>query len=384
LAPELLFWFSLSFILYTYAGYPALLFAWSRLFPRPVRKAYMSPEPPVSVVIAARNEEKNIRARIEDLARQDYPADKLEIIVVSDGSRDATAAIVGGLVDEFGKNPGRPALELIEVAEHRGKPHALNTGVRAAGGDFVVFTDARQKFNAAAIRELVANFSDPAVGSVSGELVFLEEAESEVRAEMGFYWGLEKRIRQMESTIDSVPGATGAVYAIRRGLYPAVPDETLIDDVYIPLCIVLNGFRSVFDGSALAYDLFSKNFSQEKRRKVRTLVGNYQLLRLLPQLLSPVKSRIFLRYLSHKVFRLFVPFMFLLFLITAILSEGAVYRLFLTGAVGGLMLAAVSRHVDKVPVINRLSRVSSTFVSLNYFAFLAFLQWVHPGKKGTW
>jgi cellulose synthase/poly-beta-1,6-N-acetylglucosamine synthase-like glycosyltransferase len=382
--PEFLFWFSLIFIVYTYAGYPALLYVWSRLFPKPVRKAYMEPAPMVSVVIAARNEEKNIRARIENLAEQDYPDEKLEIIVVSDGSHDGTNQIVGGLVEEFGRNPGRPALKLIEVAENLGKPNALNLGVGAAKGDFIVFADARQKFNDAAVKELVANFSDPEVGSVSGELVFLEDAESPVRAEMGFYWSLEKKVRQMESTVHSVPGATGAIYAIRRELYPTVPAETLLDDVFVPLSIVLKGFRSVFDGSALAFDVFSKNFSQEKKRKIRTSVGNYQLLSLMPLLWSPAKNKIFLRYLSHKAFRLLVPFMFFVFLATSILSDGFVYRIFLGAAIVGMVLAVMNKHVEKVPFINHLSKVSSTFFSLNYFALLAFLQWINSAKKETW
>jgi len=111
--PEFLFWFSLIFIVYTYAGYPVLLFVWSRLFPRPVRKAYLKPEPMVSVVIAARNEEKNIRPRIENLVQQEYPANKLEIIVVSDGSDDGTVPIVRSLIEELPAQPG-PAFPQVD------------------------------------------------------------------------------------------------------------------------------------------------------------------------------------------------------------------------------------------------------------------------------
>ena len=382
--PEFLFWFSLIFIVYTYAGYPALLFVWSRLFPKPVRKAYLKPEPMVSAVIAARNEEKNIRSRIENLVQQKYPADKLEIIVVSDGSDDATVQIVRSLIEEFERDPGRPSLKLIEVAENKGKPNALNRGVRAAKGDYVVFADARQKFNDTAIRQLLANFNDPEVGSVSGELMFLEDAESPVKAEMGFYWGLEKKIRQMESTIHSLPGATGAIYAIRRELYPTLPSSTLLDDVFIPLSIVLKGFRSVFDGKAQAFDVFSKSFSQEKRRKVRTLVGNYQLLSLMPLLLSPAKNKIFLRYLSHKVFRLFIPFLLFISIATSILLDGTIYRLFLGGVIFLIVSASIKNYVQKIRFLNQMSRVSSAFLSLNYFALLAFYIWINPIKKRFW
>lgn len=304
---EFLFWFSLIFILYTYAGYPALLFVWSRLFPKPVLKAYMKPEPLVSVVIAARNEEKNIRPRIENLVRQDYPAEKLEIIVVSDGSNDATVQIVRHLIEELERSPGRPPLKLIEVAENKGKPYALNLGVAEARGEIIVFADSRQIFDGSAVSALVSNFSDTAVGGVSGELFLIDDARDGAPVEMGVYWTYEKWIRKAESRSGSVVGATGAIYAIRRGLYQSLPEDTLLDDVLTPLNIIMQGHRVVYEGRAKAYDHVSGNVQQEWRRKVRTLAGNWQLLKLRPPLSSFRENPIFWRFMSHKILRLVVP-----------------------------------------------------------------------------
>jgi cellulose synthase/poly-beta-1,6-N-acetylglucosamine synthase-like glycosyltransferase len=166
---KFLFWFSALFILYTYAGYPLLLFVWSRLFPRKVRKAPLSPEPRVSVVIAARDEEWHMGSRIENLREQDYPPGNLEIIIVSDGSTDGTNRIVR----RFARQKDRilPRVRLVELKRSKGKSHAINRGVETAKGEFIVFSDARQRFEPNVIRELVANFNDPHVGCVSGELV---------------------------------------------------------------------------------------------------------------------------------------------------------------------------------------------------------------------
>ena len=381
---EILFWLSLLFIFYTYAGYPIVLFIWSRLFPMSVDKKYMVPFPMVSVVIAARNEEKYIADKIKNLSQQDYPVDKFEIIIISDGSTDRTLEILADLRKRFEETPKQPVLRLIKVKENKGKPNALNLGVHAATGDFIVFTDARQKFTPTAIKELLANFSDEKVGSVSGELVFVKDMNSPVETEMCFYWNLEKKVRRMESTIHSVPGATGAIYAIRKELYTPVPKETLLDDVYIPMNIVLKGYRSIFEANALAFDSYSKSFSQEKRRKVRTLAGNYQLLTLMPRLLNPLQNRIFFRYLSHKVFRLLIPFIFIVFLVTLLILNEPVYRYFFIGTLIFIFSAAFSRYTKKIPLIGFLGKVSVTFFTLNYFAFLALFYWIKRGQKQEW
>lgn len=386
---KILFWFSLAFILYTYAGYPLVLWAWARLRPRPVAKARPGAEPLVTAVVAARNEGEAIGKRIENLLSQNYPPYKLEIIVVSDGSTDETDAVV----EEFAKRDATtiqrgsdriPRLRLVKIAENRGKPSAINRGVALAHGEIIVFADARQDFDANAVRELVSNFTDPSVGSVSGELVFHEHSDTDVKAEMGLYWAVETWIRRIEGTVHSIAGATGAIYAVRRALFEEIPEETILDDVYVPMKIVCRGYRNVFDGSARAYDVFSKDLPEEKRRKIRTLLGNYQLLRLMPELSSPAANPIFFQFFSHKIARLFVPFLMLALVVSAVFAAGWFYRLALWG-VGVLFVLALSRrHLSKMPLLGRVSAASSTFFTLNYFALLAFFYFIRPGKARVW
>jgi cellulose synthase/poly-beta-1,6-N-acetylglucosamine synthase-like glycosyltransferase len=380
---EFLFWFSLIFILYTYTGYPALLFVWSRLFPKPVRKAYLKPEPTVSVVIAARNEERNIGARIENLTQQDYPAEKLEIIVVSDGSDDGTVQIVRSLIEEFERHPGRPFLKLIEISENKGKPHALNLGLGAAKGDFIVFADARQEFNDTAIKELLANFNDPTVGSVSGELLLVDGVLDGSPVEMGVYWAYEKWIRKTESLINSVVGATGAIYAIRKGLYQPLPEDTLLDDVLTPLNIIMQGHRVVYEGCAKAYDQVSGNVQQEWRRKVRTLTGNWQLLKLCPSLGSFRKNPIWWRFMSHKIMRLVVPlFLVLMFGVNFLLPRFP-YPLFLAAQIACYGAAAAAVAFPRLRCI-RLLNLLYFFCVLNAAAAASFISFAAGRTRKLW
>jgi len=326
--PKFLFWFSLLFIAYVYIGYPALLWIGVRIRRRPVLKRPIVPR--ISVVVAVHNEQERIGPRLQNLISLDYPPDLYEILVCSDGSTDRTEEEVQKIIrhlEASGKTTVR--IRLLASQRHVGKSEALNRGVAAASGSIVVFADARQKFHPSALRELAANFSDPAVGSASGELVLSSvDAQTAGREEIGLYWSYEKRIRKLESEFDSMLGATGAIYAIRRTGFEPAPPGTLLDDVLIPMRLVLSGYRAVFDPQAIAYDS-PMDLQDEFRRKVRTLTGNYQILFQLPALCSPFKNRVFFQYLSHKVGRLCVPFaLVLLFVSNLFIPEGG-YLVFL-------------------------------------------------------
>jgi cellulose synthase/poly-beta-1,6-N-acetylglucosamine synthase-like glycosyltransferase len=358
------------------------------LFPRKVNKELPSPLPAVSVIIAARNEEKTIGGRIENLLKQNYPKDKIEIIIVSDGSTDATNEIVGRYVAGLGAEAssdqeGSESLKLLALSENRGKPHALNLGMKEAKGDFVVFADARQQFKPDTLRELIGNFSDQEVGCVSGELVFYEDSDSSIKAEMGAYWDYEKWIRKKEAAVASVAGATGAIYAIRKKLYRAIPDDTLLDDVLIPMNIVLSGYRTIFDAKAIAYDIVSKDMAQEKNRKIRTLAGNWQLITRYRALWSPFANPIFLQFISHKVFRLLVPFFYVALTFSGLFTAGIIYKLVFIGCVGMLILPLMDRALKPIPVLGQISTMARAFVSLNYFAMLAFF-YFFTGRKDMW
>jgi len=368
-----LFVVSVLLIGYTYIGYPLWLALSRILRPRPIGKS--NREPAVSVVIAVCNEEKNIARRLHNISSQEYPPHKLEIVVVSDGSTDRTV--------EMMLQTGIHNLQVIHFPNNRGKAAALNEGVAGAHGEIIVFTDARQEFRADAIEKLVANFGDETVGCVSGELHFLEDPDSKIEAEMGAYWRYEKFIRRNESACGSVVGATGCIYAIRRKLYRPLPSGTILDDVLTPMNIARMGKRVLFEAQAVAYDIISKNASQEWRRKVRTLAGNWQLLSLAPWIMLPWENPFWWRYVSHKLLRLLVPFCMAVLFVVSLLLSGGFFRLFVAMqlvfyaiALSGFLLPA-TRSV-------RLVNLSYFFMVLNAAAVAGFWKWATGGCETAW
>lgn len=370
---KLIFWTSLLFILYTYAGYPLALYFLSRFRRKEVNKGEHFAS--VSVVIAALNEERNIGQRIENLLDQNYPRELLEIIVVSDGSTDRTEAVTVAFADR--------GVRLIALPTRSGKAIAVNRGVEVATGELIVFTDARQSFAPDAIRRLAENFHDSSVGCVSGELLFYEEGESRIKAEMGAYWRYEKWIRRVESATGSVIGATGAIYAIRAALYRPLPAGTILDDVLTPMNCVMQGYRTIFDASAHAFDIVSQNVEQEWRRKVRTLSGNWQFASLVPELFNPLLNSSFVRFLSHKIFRLVVPFFLLPLLAASLMVSGPLY-----GTIAALQIAAYGAVVSGglFPTWRRFKIVNIAyfFAVLNLAAVVGFWRWVSGGCADAW
>lgn len=377
-----LFFISLFFIFYTYAGYPLYLYAMTKLLPKPVKRKCSDPLPFVSVIIAAKNEALNIEKRINNLLQQDYPSDRVEIIVVSDGSDDNTQVIIQQLADR--QDPDQERISCHAYFPSQGKPSALNIGVQQASGEIIVFADARQTFNKDVITELIKNFSDSTIGGVSGELVFLEEGESSIKAQMGAYWEYEKKIRKMESDTGSVVGATGAIYAIRKKLYKPLAPATLLDDVMTPMNIVSQGYRIVFDSKAIAYDAVSKNVSQEWNRKVRTLTGNWQLLSLKPDLLNPLKNNCWFRFLSHKFARILVPF-FLAILFVVPLSQlhAPLYLVAFYGQVVLYLCALMAYFFPKVQQ-NSFLKFIYFFCVLNVACLAGFWRWATGQATKTW
>lgn len=297
-----LFWISIAAIGYVYAGYPLLLAAWARLVHRQARRRAIDAIdhwPAVSIIVAARNEAGRLPARIRNLLDIPYPGQR-QIIVVSDGSTDGTAAAARDVSRD---------IEIVELPPS-GKPQALNAGVARASGEILVFADARQQFGQRALMELVANFADPTVGGVTGELIIDAErgaTASTVGDGVSLYWTYEKWLRRNESHVWSTLGATGAIYAMRRELWRPLPPETLLDDVLAPMRAVLDGWRVVYEERAQAFDRAASDAAAESQRKVRTLAGNYQILAQEPRLLVPVVNPVWLQYVSHKVGRLVVP-----------------------------------------------------------------------------
>ncbi|HVR27664.1 MAG TPA: glycosyltransferase family 2 protein [Candidatus Polarisedimenticolia bacterium] len=369
-----IFWGATLVIAYTYLGYAGWLWVRAQLSPWPVRRA--PEEPGVSVVMVVRNEEQVLESKLRNLLDLDYPPESCQIVVVSDGSTDRTEAILREHVNN-------PRMHVVVNQLPRGKACGLNDALEWVQGEIVVFTDARQKIEPGALRILLENFADPEVGCVSGELMLGDPGSGETRQGMGLYWRIEKSIRELEAASGSVVGATGALYAVRRGLLTGLPEGTILDDVYIPLQVVRQGRRVVFEPRARAWDTPDLGGGLEFARKVRTLSGNYQLVQLMPWLLSG-QNPVLLRFVSHKLLRLVVPFALAAMLISSLWLRAPLYRmaLVLQLAFYGLALLALARLL-KAGILGRAADVAATFVLLNTAAVIAFANFV-VGRKAAW
>jgi cellulose synthase/poly-beta-1,6-N-acetylglucosamine synthase-like glycosyltransferase len=340
-----IFWLSFALVAYVYAGYPLLLLLWSRLRPRPVRRAADAWEPRVSLILAAHNERRTLERKIRNCLALDYPPEKLQVVVSLDGSTDGSAAVAEA------SRRLHAGLTVIE-GSHRGKASAINRGVAAATGEVLVFCDARQRIEPGALRALLADLGDPAVGAVTGELLLLDDSAREAVDGVGLYWRYEKALRAMESTVHSTLGVTGALYALRRELFVPLPEQTILDDMMVPLRAVLGGRRTVFEPRARAYDGVCPP-DQEFRRKLRTLVGNFQLLRAMPELLDPGRNPVFVQFVSHKLGRLVVPYALVALLVSNLALHSGWYLAFLGCQCAWYLLAAGGALLSRRPTETR-------------------------------
>lgn len=368
---EVAFWGSALLILFTYVGYPVLMALVARgKNPQPTPPA----DPPsITAVIVAHNEAKRITARIQNLLASDYPADRLCVLVVSDGSTDDTVSIVQAL-DE-------PRAEVLALPERGGKAGGLNAGVAASHSDLIVFTDARQTFAPDAITRLASWFGDPRYGAVSGELE-IAAAESGTGSGVGAYWKLERFLRAKEAATDSCIGCTGAIYAIRRALYTPIPPDTTLDDVVIPMRIAIAGHRVGHDPQAKAFDPQSQEPEVEALRKNRTLAGNFQMLFRQPGWLLPWKNRLWWRLIAHKYLRIIAPALLLILLAASVfLRQESLYLAALLLQLGFYLVGALGM-VTRLRI--KIFSLPAAFVFLNLAVVRAFFGYLFGNNLSHW
>jgi biofilm PGA synthesis N-glycosyltransferase PgaC len=368
------FWASAMVIAYAYVGYPLWLWLRSWWSPRPVMRGTATPH--VSAVMVVRNEEAAVAAKLRNLLALDYPPERLEVVVVSDGSSDGT----GALLTVFAAND--PRVRTLLKTESRGKAAGLNDAIGMAHGEVLLFTDVRQPIEPQALRLLIENFADPEVGAASGELMLGDPASGETGKGMGLYWRMEKKIRELESASGSVAGATGAIYCARRNLLDPLPEGTILDDVLLPMQVVRRGSRVIFDPRARAWDSPDLGQSREFSRKVRTLSGNYQLLQLAPWLLG-ASNAIRFEFISHKLSRLVVPFALLALLTSSLFLSAPFYRVALFAQLAFYALSLIAIVGVKIGPLGRIADPARTFVVLNSAAVVAFVNFV-TGRKAVW
>ncbi len=378
---KIIFWVFLFLIVYCYLGYPLLIALVSKLFSRPVRKGDFVPM--VSVVISAYNEEDVIARKIDNLLSLDYPPQKMEILVGSDGSTDRTNEIIQNYKDT--------RVCLLAHGQRRGKMLTVNELVARSRGEIILFNDARQVLEKDALKELVRNFADPRVGCASGELIFSHEQGGGTAKGVNAYWEYEKFIRGCESRIHSMLGATGAIYAIRKELFTPGPADVVLDDMFTPLKIIQKGHRAVFDGTAHAHDQAACSAREEHRRKARTLYGNYQIFFLFPGLFNPLRSPVAIQLFSHKLLRVIVPFLMILLIPINffVLDEGRAYPVFFSAQLcfyAAAVAGALSRD-QKCGIFTAIAKICYcpyVFCLLNFSALTGFYRFINAKQEITW
>lgn len=371
---EIVFWISALLLFHTYVGYPLGVGISARLSPRPVRAKPQTPR--VTVVIAMHDGAGYARAKLDNVLALDYPPAQLDIIVACDGCTDDSAAVC--------RNYPEAHVRVLEFPVRRGKAACLNDAVAAATGELLLLTDVRQHLEPDTLRVLVASLGDVDVGAVSGELRF-EDPETGFARGVDAYWRYEKFIRRAESLSGSTVGVTGALYAMRRALFQPLPDGTILDDVLNPMNVVRQGKRVVFESAAVAWDRPAQSLAHERRRKVRTLAGNYQLLQLAPWLIDPLANPIWYRFVCHKLLRLLAPWLILVLLaVNLVLAPRHVF--FTATLVAALIVGALFVGGWLVPAFARLLlvRLVMAFVYLNWFSAEAFVAFVRKGRLHLW
>ena len=376
--PVAALWGSLALVAYAYVVYPALIHVASRAFGRrSMAPAAVDDDlPTASLVLAAFNEEAVIGARLADALAMDYPADRLEILVGSDGSTDGTAEVARSF-------EGR-GVRLLDFPLNRGKASVLNDAVAASTGEILLMSDANTRVEPGAARCLARWFADPEVGAVVGRLVLVDPVSG--KNADGLYWRYETFLKTREATLGALLGANGAIYAIRRCLYEPIPPGTIVDDFVIPLLATQRtGCRLVYDREAVAVEETAPGVGAEFRRRARIGAGGYQSIGMLWRLLDPRRGWLALAFWSHKVLRWLGPF----FLLGALAANLALagrpfYRGMLAAQVGFYLLAGLLPMVPSRVRLARPLRLSTMFVGMNAALLVGFCRWLFGRQKGTW
>ncbi|MBU2979201.1 glycosyltransferase family 2 protein [Alteromonas sp. C1M14] len=384
-----LFWVSAGAIIFTYAVYPVLLILISSIAQAirdtkfvlnkdSRRKASMA-LPDVTVIIAAYNEQKCIRQRIENLLSLDYPDDKLTIMIGSDGSQDDTNTILSEFADH-------PRMKVFLFSENRGKINVLNDLLSRVETPFSVFSDANTFFQQDAITRLMADFRDDNVGAVCGELELVDPFSGNNKDSL--YWKYEQVLKFHENRINAMLGANGAIYAIRTNLYTPLPSDTIIDDFCVFMNIAKQGYRLTYNPEARAIEEIAPNLAEEATRRIRIGAGNYQAMTRLLWALNPFTGWRFFSYFSHKILRWFVPHFMLICLISSAplaFHSGFYFSLLAIQVVtyALFMYGQSSQHKSEGKVASVINLITF-FVSMNISLGRGFILFMTSRLSATW
>lgn len=373
---ETIFWIALIAVIYIYLGYPLIAAGIAKLLNRKVKKEPWTPS--VTVIIAAYNEQDVIEATVRNKLDQDYPVNRIQVIVVSDGSTDETEDIVRRIPDS--------RVSLLRQEPRAGKTSALNLAVAQASGDIVVFSDANSIYAPDAIRRLMENFADSSVGYVTGKMIYAETDGTTIGEGCSAYMNYENMLRKIETRLGSVVGVDGGIDAVRRTLYqPMNPDQ--LPDFVLPLKVLAQGYRVVYEPEAVLWESSLKEASDEYRMRVRVslraLWALFDMRRLLEFQINPLFSW---QLWSHKVLR-YMCFVFLFILALSnpvLLGKSGWYWLFMLAQIVGYLLAISEPVFSRKGWNNRVARIMRYFVLINLAAAHAFLKFAAKQKQVMW
>ena len=370
------FWVSVVTLLYTYLGYPVLVWLMSRFGERTVRRGAI--EPTVSIIITAYNEERHLREKLQNTLSLDYPREKIEIIVASDCSSDRT--------DEIASEFASRSVRLHRQPERLGKTAAQNEAVRLARGEIILFSDATTLYQPDVLRKIVPNFADPSVGCAAGRLIYVDPSRSNVGKGAKSYWGYESFLKRHESRACSLIGASGCLYAVRRSAYVPLYNAACSDFIIAPQ-MVEQGLRTVYEPGAVCTEETNTRRDREMRMRVRVIAQTYTDLWRHRSMLNPFKAGFYaVQLISHKVLRYLVPVLLLLLLAASIvLAQTSIfYALFAGAQVLFFLTAALSGLLENFGVSVGILALPRYFVLTNLAAVLAFYEFLKGNRYAHW
>lgn len=378
LACEIVFWSSVLALGYTYAGYPLLLLIVSSLRPRAVKRGREGETPYTSVIITAYNEERDLRAKLENTLALDYPPEKMEVIVASDCSTDGT--------DEIAREYGARGVRLVRQPERLGKTAAQNSAVASARGEIILFSDATTLYQSDVLRVMVPSFADPAVGCVAGRLVYVDPTQSSVGQGARSYWNYETFLKRHESRACSLIGASGCLYAVRRAAYVPMYDEAC-SDFLIATLMVEQGLRAVYEPLAVCTEETNRRGDKELRMRVRVITQTLTDLWRHRAMMNPLSSGFYaIQLLSHKVLRYLVPFFLVaLFIASMVLAARNTFYAALFGAqLACYLAAACGWALERKGRRSSLLALPYYFVLANIASLVAFYKFLSGERYARW
>ena len=372
---EFIFWAALVAIVFTYFGYSLFILILATVFRNPPKRAPI--EPRVTYLITAYNESKAIARKIEQTLELDYPREKLEIIVASDGSTDGTDEIVRGFVNR--------GVKLVRVEGRVGKTETQNQAIKHATGDVVIFSDATTTYEVSAIRNLVRNYADPMVGAVSGRYEYVNEEGTPIGAGSVLFWRYENIIKSAQTDIQTITGCCGCIYSVRRELYVPLPAD-IISDLCQPLKIIEGGHRVVFEKDAVAYEETTTKVAEEFSMRVRVMVRGMRGMLFMRKLFNPLRHGfVAFQLTSHKVMRWMVPvFLAFMFVSNLFLLDRFPYGWTFAAQIAFYSMAFAGLVAERGGHKMRLLSVPVFFVTVNLASLVAMAKVINGQRAVTW